>query len=174
MKNTGRVTILAASLFVALSSSAAVPKKQAQHAPAKILVGQGVAIGGLAGSGFTLMDIRRTADAKKKMERIVIDVGDHQGNPLKGYPGYYHAELQKNPQRLVLDFAQMPKSRLDELMISSRLKNSLAIRNSEMSLDPVENSLNLTLNLKPNTKVRVYQVAGVKSTSKVVVDLIAE
>lgn len=178
MKNTGRVAGLAifGAICLGLGSSAfaAIPAKKTQAPINKILSGEGASIGGLAGTGFTLVDVRRTADAKKKMERVVFDVGDSDGLPMKGLPGFYHAELQKNPNRLVLDFSQMPNTRITESTISSRFKNSLAVRKSQMSLDPVENTLNLTLDLKPNTKVRVYQVAGKKATSKVVVDFITE
>ena len=54
------------------------------------------------------------------------------------------------------------------------MKGSAIVTRTAMSLDPVDNTLNLTLGLKKNTKVRVFQVAGQKSTSKVVIDLLAE
>ncbi len=62
---------------------------------AKILSGEGATFGGISGSGFTLMDLRRSSDDKKKIERLVIDVGDANGVALKGWPGYYYAELKK-------------------------------------------------------------------------------
>ncbi|AHZ83554.1 hypothetical protein AB1A81_14550 [Bdellovibrio bacteriovorus] len=164
--------VLAALL--ALPAQAAISKQQSKPAASKILSGEGVSFGGLAGTGFTLMDVRRTADAGKKVERIVIDVGDINGGMLRGWPGYYYAELKKNPQRLVVDFAQMPNANIDQKRLAERLKGSLAVVKTNMSLDPVDSSLNLTLDLKKNTKVRVYQVAGKKSTSKVVIDLITE
>lgn len=157
-----------------LQASAAVPAKKVQPSPQRILSGEGAVFGGLSGSGFTLLDLRRTADAKKKVERIVIDVGDLQGKPIKGWPGYYHAELQKNPQRLVLDFSQMPNTRVDEKSLASRFKGSKAVKRTSLSLDPVDNTLNLTLDLKNKTRAKVYQVAGKKNTSKVVIDLISE
>jgi len=89
-------------------------------------------------------------------------------------PGYYHAELKQNPARLILDFSQMPKSILDQSRVAGRMKGSAIVTRTAMSLDPVDNTLNLTLGLKKNTKVRVFQVAGQKSTSKVVIDLLAE
>ncbi|MNJ99745.1 hypothetical protein D3C87_175260 [compost metagenome] len=162
------------AFLLVTQAHAAVPAKKTKPQVNKILKGDSVVIGGLAGSGFTLMDVRKTSDAKKKIERIVIDVGDNRGMPMKGLPGYYHAEMQKNPHRLVLDFAQMPNTRIDEMAISNRLKSSMAVKRSAMSLDPIENTLNLTLDLKPNTRARVYQVAGSKTTSKVVIDLITE
>jgi len=163
------------ALLMAVPAVAALPAtKTKPTAAAKILSGEGVSFGGLAGTGFTLMDLRRTANAKKKIERIVIDVADLNGAPIRGWPGYYYAELKINPQRLVIDFAQMPNANIDQARISQRLKNSLAVLKSSMSLDPVDSSLNLTLDLKPNTKVRLYQVAGKKTTSKVVIDLMTE
>ncbi|WP_253715631.1 hypothetical protein [Bdellovibrio bacteriovorus] len=178
MNYMGRISGLILALVFSATAHAALPSKKkiaAKPQPvSKILAGEGASFGGLAGSGFTLLDVRRTADAKKKIERLVLDVGDIQGAPMKGWPGYYYAELKKNPQRLVIDFSQMPNARINQQQIKQRLQGSMAVRNSQMSLDPVDNSLNLTLDLKQNTKVRVYQVAGKKSTSKVVVDLITE
>lgn len=164
------------SLFlVGPSAFAAIPKSAPKKVEvSKILSGEGTSFGGLAGSGFTLMDVRRTSDAKKKVERLVIDIGDMNGAALRGWPGYYFAELKKNPSRLVIDFAQMPNANLDQAKIKSVMKNSLAVKNSSMTLDPVDSSLNLTLDLKPETKVRIYQVAGKKLTSKVVVDMWVE
>lgn len=162
------------ALLLAVPGQAAISSKKTKPVAAKILSGEGASYGGLAGSAFTLVDVRRTADAKKKIERLVFDVGDMNGAPLKGWPGYYYAELQKNPQRLVIDFAQMPRSNVDQNRLAAIMKSSMAVSRTQMSLDPVDGSLNLTMDLKKNTKVRVYQVAGKKSTSKVVVDLITE
>jgi hypothetical protein len=170
MKYIGCVLIL----LLGSISLAAVPAKKPAMKINKILAGEGSTFGGLAGSGFTLLDVRRTADAKKKMERIVIDVGDINGKPQRGWPGYYFAELKSNPQKLIIDFSQMPNARINQAQIGDRLKASNAIRRTAMSMDPTDSSLILTMDLKQNTKVRVYQVAGNKSTSKVVIDLQAK
>lgn len=161
------------ALLISSISMAALPAKKTA-APSKILQGEGVSFGGLAGSSFSLIDIRRTADTKKKIERIVIDVGDAEGAKMRGWPGFYYAELKKNPQRLVLDFSQMPKSFINKEDIANRLKGSLAVLKTDMSMDPIDSALNLTMDLKQNTKVRIYQVSGKKSTSKVVIDLMTE
>lgn len=137
----------------------------------RILRSEGAATGGVAGVGFSLMDLRRTADLKRNFERIVIDVGDMQGHAYKGLPAYFHAELKKNPSRLVLDFDQMPVSRIDEGRLSGRFKESIFVKKTSMILDPEDKALNLTLDLKPGTNARIFQVPGNKSTSKVVVDL---
>jgi len=170
MKYIGCVLVL----LLGSISLAAVPTKKPAFKINKILSGEGSTFGGLAGSGFTLLDVRRTADARKKLERIVLDVGDINGSAKKGWPGYYFAELKSNPQRLIIDFSQMPNARINQAQIASRLKNSTSVRKTAMSMDPTDSSLILTMDLKQNTKVRVYQVAGQKSTSKVVIDLQAQ
>lgn len=163
--------IFALALFFGLQASAAIPAKPKAPVVGRILANEGEANGGVAGIGFSLMDLRRTADVKKKVERIVLDFADLQGNPLKGLPAYFHAELKKNPNRLVLDFSQTPNSRLDEGRLASRLKGSLFVKKSSLILDPEDQALNLTLDLQPGTVARVFQVRGEKTTAKVVVDL---
>lgn len=157
-------------LGLSLQANAAIPAKP-KSPVGKILVNEGQATGGVAGTGFSLMDLRRTADAKKKVERIVIDFGDMEGKPQKGLPAYFHAELKKNPNRLVLDFNQTPNSRVDEGRLANRFKGSLFVKKSSMILDPEDKALNLTLDLAPGTFARVFQVKGEKTTAKVVIDL---
>src|SRR5438445_3564198 len=108
MKIIMSLTSISATVILALPAFAAVTKKAAAPVVPKILSGEGATYGGLAGSGFTLLDVRRSAD--KKIERLVFDIGDKAGAVMRGWPGYYHAELKSNPQRLVIDFAQMPTS----------------------------------------------------------------
>jgi len=163
----------ALSMLFCLQVSAAIPAKPKSPVVGRILVNEGEAMGGVAGTGFSLMDLRRTADAKKKIERIVLDFGDLQGNPQKGMPAYFHAELKKNPNRLVLDFSQTPNSRLDDGRLANRFKGSLFVKKSAMILDPEDKALNMTLDLQPGTVARVFQVRGEKTTAKVVIDLFA-
>ncbi|MGE5087219.1 MAG: hypothetical protein ACM3MG_13015 [Bacillota bacterium] len=160
------------ALLLALPAFAAIPAKKV--AAPKILSGMGETFGGLAGTGFTLLDVRKTVDKSKKVERVVFDIGDMAGAKMRGWPGYFHAELKNKPQRLVLSFSQMPSSHVDSTSLASRMKDSLAVKGTALSLDPVDSSLNLSFDLKQNTKVRVYQVAGKKTTSKVVIDFMTE
>lgn len=161
-------------LFLAMPSLAAVSAKKAKPVAKKILSGEGAVFGGVAGSGFSLLDVRLSANKKKKIERVVIDVGDKNGAPIKGLPGFYYAELKRNPQRLVIDFSQMPKAKVREARLDQIFRKSQSVTSTSITADPVDSSLSLTLDLKKNTKVRIYQVAGKKSTSKVVIDLLAE
>jgi hypothetical protein len=162
--------VAAISIAYSLPSFAAIPQKVKPPALGRILFNEGAATGGVAGSGFSLLDLRRTADNKKHVERVVIDIGDMQGQKLKGMPAYFHAELKKNPSKLVLDFDQTPISRLDEGRLQDRFKGSMFVKKTSMILDPEDKALNLTMDLKPGTAARVFQVKGVKGTSKVVID----
>ncbi len=163
-----RFVLQLASLFFAFSAGAAV------STPGHLLIGKGSQIGGVAGAGFTLMDLRLSQDKKKHIDRIVVDVADMEGRNIRGLPGYFHAELKSNPQKLIVDFSQMPKTRIDEKKLAVILKRSRAVQATKMTIDPIDHTLSISLDLKKNTKVRIQQVAGLKQTSKVVFDLISE
>lgn len=142
-----------------------------QVTPSKILQGSGSIVGGVAGTGFSLLDLRKSQNLKEKVERIVFDVGDLRGRTQKGLPGYYHVQMLQNPNRLVIDFSQMPASKINAKEIQKRLASSMFVKSTELALDPIDQSLNLVFFLKNKPKAKVFQVAGKKSTSKVVVDL---
>jgi hypothetical protein len=162
--------LLVLLIFTALSSNAfaAVPAK------IRFLQGSGSQTGGMAGTGFTLTGMRLSQDKKKKIERIVMDIGDKNGQSIKGLPGYFHIELKNNPQRLIVNLAQMPHSNVDARKLKEIFRQSLAVKNTALALDPIDSTLIVSMDLKKNTKVRVMQVAGKKQTSKVVLDLISE
>jgi len=163
--------VLFSLVFVGITSLAAVPKAKVAAAPTKILQGTGALIGGAAGTGFSLLDIRKTQDSKKKIERIVMDIGDLKGQNHKGLPGYYHVQLLQNPDRLILDFSQMPVSKLTVGEIQKRLGKSMFVKSSKLAVDPVDQSLNMVFYLKNSPKAKVFQVSGADKTSKVVLDL---
>lgn len=147
----------------------AVPPKQAPPKPARLLSGQGALSGGMAGAGFSITNVTLAKTPQK--DRVVIDFGDLKGKTLKGLPAYYHAELQNNPSRLILDFSQTPHSKLEESEIRSRLKASGRVTGSTLLVDPVDQTMTLIFDLKKGTKAQVFQVRGEKGTSRVVVDL---
>ncbi|MBX2987489.1 MAG: hypothetical protein KF802_06300 [Bdellovibrionaceae bacterium] len=157
------------ALWMSLAS-AAIPTKTTAPKPQKLLAGQGAVTGGLAGAGFSLVNV--TLAKTQKKERVVIDLGDIKGAPVRGYPTYYHAELQNSPRRLVIDFSQTATVFIDEKELRQRLKGSTAIAGSSFVLDPTDQTLSLILDLKKNVKAQIFQVPGQKGTSRVVVDLL--
>lgn len=174
MSRFQNVKILVTLIFVgswALSAQAALPPKKA---PVRFLQGNASQNGGMAGTGFTLLDMRRTADTKRRIERVVLDIGDMKGGPNKGLPGYFHVELKEHPDRLVIDMAQTPQSRVDEKKLARIFASSLAVKKTSITQDPSDGTLNIALDLKKKTKVRVLQVPGQKQTSKIVVDMVVQ
>lgn len=169
LTNNPALSLAIAFSLISAPAFAAIPKKAAAPAPQKILSGNAAVTGGLAGLGFSLKNLTVTKIGGR--ERVVIDIADLGGGVLKGYPGYYHAELQKDPQRLVLDFSQMPNVFLDEKTINQRLRSSQHVAKSSVLIDPTDQTLSLILDLKKSTKAQVFQVKGNKGTSRVVVDL---
>ena len=165
------IKIVVSLVFLGSLAQAAIPPKPA---PARFLQGNSSQNGGMAGTGFTLLDLRRTGDAKKKIERVVLDVGDMKGGLNKGLPGYFHVELQEHPDRLIIDMAQTPQSRVDEKKLAKIFANSIAVKKTSITEDPSDGTLNIALDLKKKTKVRVLQVPGQKQTSKIVVDMIVQ
>jgi hypothetical protein len=149
-------------------AGAAIPPKS------RLLQGTGSQIGGVAGSGFTLLGLHVTQDHNKKTERIVMDVGDMNGEPQRGLPGYFHVEMRDNPARVIIDLAQTPHSKVDAQKLAAAFQKSTMVRKTSITVDPVDSTLTIALDVKKNTKARVMQVAGQKQTSKVVVDLISE
>jgi hypothetical protein len=139
---------------------------------ARILSAPTAIVGGEAGSGFSLLNIKKELSASGRVERLVIDVGDINGKPNFGPPSYYHAQLMKDPAKLVLDFSQMPLSLLSEKQLVERLKGSKFVRRVQMTLDPEDQTLSMILDLKPATKIRLLQIKGVNKTSQLVVDFL--
>ncbi len=171
MKSIFTICLMVVSSALFNFTAQAAVNTKTKVTPSKILQGSGSIIGGVAGTGFSLLDLRKTQNAKSKIERIVFDIGDLRGRTQKGLPGYYHVQMLQNPSRLVIDFAQMPASRINAQEVQKRLASSMFIKSTELALDPVDQSLNLVLFLKNKPKAKVFQVAGKKTTSKVVVDL---
>lgn len=139
---------------------------------AHILTAPTAIVGGVAGAGFSLLNIKRELSASGNVERLVIDVGDINGKPNLGPPSYYHAQLMKDPARLVLDFSQMPLTLLSEKQLVQKLRGSKFVRRVQMTLDPEDQTLSMILDLKPATRIRLLQIKGVNKTSQLVVDFL--
>lgn len=149
---------------------AAVPQLSVTQKSRKTQVVAQRQIGGMAGPGFSLLNIHRSKSANGKVERLVFSIGDRNGKPLIGVPGYFNAQNQKN--RIVLDFAQMPVSRLDEKAIHQALKQSDHVKSVKMIRDPTDQTLTLILDLKGPVKMKALQVKGQKQTARVILDII--
>ncbi len=142
---------------------------QAAIPPQNQIVGKGKVFGGEAGSGFSLLKVSQSKT--KKGERWVLSIGNEQGRANKGRPGYYHVEMNSALKFLSIDLSQLRMTKVNEKKLQAIIAKSNFLKNPKMKNDPLDQSLNLAFELKKNPKVKVYQVAGVKGTSRVVVDL---
>lgn len=173
IRNHVRLLYLITVMCVTFANSplvwAAIPKNPTAL---KVLTAPTAVIGGISGVGYSILNVKKELNKQAKYERLIIDIGDLQGKRNLGLPAYYHAQFTKDPARLVLDFAQVPVSKISQLQLQNILKGSQYVRHSRLLKDPSDGSMTVILDLKPSTKIRVMQVKGVKDTSKVVVDLL--
>lgn len=160
---------LISALLLPLFLNAALPP--AQKIQKSIIANQGAVSGGIAGNGFSMLKMQLVAMPSAKMERYIFDVGDLRGHKNKGLPGFYHVQLVKNPPQMIIDFSQMPVSRVFENDLTQTLKKSVLVSSGKLVSDPIDKTLTMVLNLKKPGKMKVMQVKGEKETSKLVVDL---
>lgn len=172
-KNSLLMSALTALALMVLGTAntvqAAVPK--AEFKPAPILKGEGVLMGGKAGPTLALMDLRRSASAKLKKERVVMDFGGGNLKPANGLVGFFHAELQKKPSRLILELPQTYGSSLSEAQIQSRFKDSLYVKKAMVQFDRNLQSMTMVLELKSPMQVKVSPIRSRKGPGKLVVDI---
>lgn len=163
-------SILLCLILLSVFSYAAVsPKKPSTVQNFKTVQRQ---IGGQAGAGFSLLNLQKIQAKNKKAERLIFEVGTKEGRLLVGLPGYFNAQNQIGPNRIVIDFSQMMESKVNENFIKGLLKDSQFIRAVKVTSDPHDKTLSLTLDLNTNVKIKTLQVAGKKETAKVVLDII--
>lgn len=148
-------------LFYSLAQGALPPKQE--------LVGRGKVVGGEAGRGFSLLKVSKAKT--QKGERWVLNIGNEKGQAKKGRPGYYHVELNSELKKLSVDLSQLQLSKVTEAQLRKVISSSKFIAEPKLKSDPMDQTLNMEFELKKNPRVKVYQVAGVKGTSRIVIDL---
>ncbi len=155
--------------FLPFFVKAALPTTQ--NFQKSLIVGQGAISGGVAGIGFSMLKMQLVSMANAKVERFIFDIGDLRGKKLKGLPGFYHVQLANNPSQVVIDFSQMPVSRVFENDLTKTIKKSVLVSSGRLVSDPTDKTMTMILNLKKPGKMKVMQVSGEKDTSKLVIDL---
>ncbi|MCE3010847.1 MAG: hypothetical protein LW875_09565 [Proteobacteria bacterium] len=149
-------------LFLSQLSFAAIPKN--------LLKGEGVIRGGQAGTGFSILDVRRTQT--QKVERWVVDFGDAVKQPLASQPPYFNAELRKD-RKVILDFSQVWNSKLDEKALQKMIKQSPFVKSIKVNFEPQSQTMSWVLEMKQEVQLQVTPVKGSSRTpAKLVVDFI--
>ena len=77
-------------------------------------ISQGTFIGGRVSKGFTLLNVRRSFSKKKRMERVILDIGDMRGKPSLGEVNYYHVAVEQKPARMAIDLNQVSRFGVDQ------------------------------------------------------------
>lgn len=160
---------LAVLLLIPMTSRGAVQKPTLK--PSQVLKGAGTLAGGQAGQTLGLTDIRHFNQPKSTAERIVLDFGKSNLQPLNGVVGYYHAELQQSPPRLAVELPLTLGSKISEKEVEKRLAQSRSIKKVLLTFDRTSQSTNLILQFKQPMMVRMSRLEDPKAPGKLVVDL---
>lgn len=132
---------------------------------------EGVVIGGIAGTGFTLREVRRKFGAKSKMERVVLDLGDENGEPIKGSPAYYHVEVDQKKSRVIMDLSQVQRSKMTEKQLRNVFMGSPYLALDSITYDPEDGATNLTLRMKRPIKVEIFSPNDAKKNGRIILDV---
>lgn len=127
-----------------------------------------VANGGQAQDEFSLLGVE-THELAGGHERLILNYGDRFGKPLKGEPGFFQVALDRDGRRIVIDLSQVARTGVDPTQLRAALIRSKFVASSEMTMDPQDQSTNLTLLLKSPVELRISTDAGARS--RIVLDL---
>lgn len=131
----------------------------------------GVFIGGKAGSGTSLLNVRRIYSPKAQLERVMIDLGDGEAKPAGKNMGYFQVSLDAGENRAVVDLSQLKLSRVSEAAVQNLFKNSPYIEAVSLTLDPEDKAGTLVLKFKQSMKMEVFQQLKSDQPGRIVLDL---
>lgn len=162
------------SMLLGLSPAAGAASafKKALDVKSGKYIDKGTVIGGEAGQGFSLIQVRTQVDPKKKVERVVLNLGDKDGNVLKGKPSFYQVNLEPERSRIVISLSQVSRSKVSQEELSRIFKKSPYVKSVQMVTDAESSSTNLVLNLKAPVRAEVFQMAEKGKPGRVVLDLV--
>ncbi len=162
------------TVFLALigeSAFAASVFKRALEGKQHKYIDSGTIIGGEAGQAFSLLKLRAQADRKRGIERIVLNLGDEQGQLLKGKMSFFQVNMDPSAMRLVINLSQVVASTMSEAELKDAFKSSPFVRSVALVKDPSSQSLSLVLSLKQKAKAEVFQLTKQNSPGRLVIDL---
>lgn len=131
---------------------------------------EGVVIGGVAGRGFSLRDVRRKFGKKTKVERVVLDLGDENGAPLMG-TSYFHIEVDSANSRIIMDLSQVQRSKLTESELKKIFSGSPYLALQSIAYDPEDRATNLILNMKRPIQVEIFSPKQANKPGRIILDV---
>jgi hypothetical protein len=126
-----------------------------------------VANGGASRDEFSLLSI--TDSPSTASERFILNYGDRFGKVWKGEPGFFQVAVDHGGRRIVMDLSQVTRTGIDPVQLRAILAKSKFVASSDMTMDPQDQTTNLTLLMKVPVEVRLSTVSG--THSQVVLDL---
>ncbi len=167
------------ALFVFFFSFAALaavsPQTKNSLRNSAVLTGTGAIRGGLAGKGFSLLDLNSKVAKSQKLERLTVSLGDSEFQPHRGSPGYFHIENSTDSKQIVINFMQAINAKFDEKALQKKFASSPFVKSTRMLFDPETQTLSLVLQMKKQAGVRVVSVNGNKQqTAMLKIDLFEE
>ncbi len=126
-----------------------------------------IANGGQAQDEFSLLAVE--SKATPSGERLSLNYGDRFGKPLKGEPGFFQVALDRDGRRITIDLSQVTRTGVDPTQLRKALAKSKFVASTEMTMDPHDQSTNLTLALKKPVELRLSTEAGARS--RLILDL---
>lgn len=160
----------AAVLLWAQVTEAASPYKQTLTVKKNLYAHDGVFIGGKAGAGTSLLNVRRIFSPKSQLERVVLDLGDHDAKPAGKNIGYFQVSMDARENRAVVDLSQLKLSRVSETAVQNLFKKSPFIENVTLTLDPEDKAGTMVLTFKRPMKMEVFQQLKADQPGRVVID----
>lgn len=150
---------------------AATPYKKTLTVKKNQYAEEGVFVGGKAGGGSSLLNVRRIFSPKAKLERVILDLGDKEAKPAGRNIGYFQVSLDSKENRVVVDLSQLKLSRVSEMAVQNLFKKSQYVASVGLTLDPEDKAATLVLNLKRPMKLEVFQILKDNAPGKIVMDL---
>jgi hypothetical protein len=160
------------SLLWADSGKALKDHHLAQTKKMNRYLASGVFIGGAPGKSFALRQVRRKMGKKSGMERVVLDIGDHTGAPVKGGASYFHVQVDQKNRRVVMDLAQVQTTLLTETELRQKFQKSPYLRLKEIGYDPEGRSTYLAFDMLKPIKIEVFYPTSDKAPGRIVMDVL--
>ena len=121
-------------------------------------VREGVITGGQAADGFTMLEVR--FEVNQDVEKISFYYGDFAGNTVPNGVGFFHVAVEPKLKRIVLNLSQIDRTAVGPEQLKQLLRVSKQIAASRLSLDPLDGSTEILLNMKSETEAKVILGVG--------------
>lgn len=166
-----RFSILLFVVSAGFSTLAMTPYKRTLSVKSNTYMKDGVFIGGRASQGSSLLAVRRSFSAKAKVERVIVDLGDHESKPAGLNPGYFQVSMDSVNNRVIVDLAQLRFSKISESQLQNVFRRSPYVADASLTLDPEDKAGTMVLKLKRPMRLEVFQLKNKNKPGRVVIDL---